>query len=57
VRKSDFDGDGDVGFTDFLLFAQSFGSEDEVFDLDSDGFVGFSDFLAFAGAFGRVVKG
>ena len=57
----DFDGDGTVGFTDFLAFAGSFGSSrgdaryEAWFDLDSDGSVGFSDFLIFAGAFGTQV--
>jgi hypothetical protein len=54
----DFDGDGSVGFTDFLLFAQHFGlvvsddGWDQRFDLDGDGEVGFTDFIAFAAAFG-----
>ena len=57
----DFDGDGTVGFPDFLAFAGSFGSirsdagYEARFDLDSDGAVGFSDFLIFAGAFGSQV--
>lgn len=56
---ADFDGDGKVGFPDFLLFAAQFGlSEDDAgydaqFDLDSDGAVGFSDFLIFAESFGQ----
>lgn len=55
----DFDGDGAVAFTDFLLFAGNFGTRigdvgfDPAFDLDVDGEVGFSDFLAFATAFGK----
>jgi hypothetical protein len=52
VLAGDFDGDGSVGFTDFLLFAGAFGSDDTTFDLDNDGQVGFTDFLAFASAFG-----
>ncbi len=57
----DFDGDGTVGFPDFLAFAGSFGSSrgdaryDPRFDLDGDGSVAFSDFLIFAGAFGSQV--
>ena len=57
----DFDGDGTVGFSDFLAFAGSFGSSqsdaryEARFDLDGDGSVGFSDFLVFAGAFGSQV--
>lgn len=55
---ADFDGDGRVGFSDFLLFAGKFGKRegqegfDPAFDLDDDGRVGFSDFLTFAKAFG-----
>ena len=58
----DFDGDGRVGFSDFLIFAESFGTQqgdgqyDARTDLDSDGAVGFSDFLIFAEAFGTAVE-
>lgn len=54
----DFDRDGTVGFTDFIVFASAFGKSwaDEDFkpwfDLDLDGEVGFSDFLILAQAFG-----
>ena len=53
----DFDGDGTVGFTDFVQFAGNYGSQegdgtyDARFDLDGDGNVGFSDFLAIAGGY------
>ena len=50
---ADFDGDGSVGFTDFLLFAIAFDSTDTKCDLDGDGSVGFSDFLLFALEFGK----
>ena len=59
--SADFDGDGTVGFSDFLTFAGAFGSirgdsrYEAQFDLDGDGSVAFSDFLIFAGAFGSVV--
>ena len=55
----DFDGDGTVGFPDFLLFAAQFGSSqgdaryDARFDLDGDGTIGFGDFLIFVNAFGK----
>ena len=58
----DFDGDGEVGFSDFLAFAGLFGKVstdadfDAKFDLDSDGSIGFTDFITFAGAFGTSVK-
>ena len=59
--SADFDGDGTVGFSDFLAFAGSFGASrgdaryEARFDLNGDGSVGFSDFLVFAGAFGSQV--
>ena len=55
----DFDGDGTVGFSDFVQFASRFGLSqsdagyDARFDLDGDGAVGFSDFLIFAASFGQ----
>ena len=55
---ADFDGDGTVGFSDFVQFAGVFGSSrgdvgyDARYDLDGNGSVGFSDFVIFAGAFG-----
>ena len=49
----DFDGDGEVGFSDFILFAQAFGGTDARFDLNSDGLVEFQDFILFASAFGE----
>ena len=57
----DFDGDGTVGFSDFIAFASKFGTRrgdaayDARFDLDGDGETGFSDFLAFASQFGTTV--
>ena len=55
---ADFDGDGAVGFTDFLRFAGAFGLSrgdagyDARYDLDGNGMIGFSDFVIFAGSFG-----
>ena len=54
----DFDRDGTVDFTDFIVFARAFGKSwadedfEPWFDLDLDGEVGFSDFLIFGKAFG-----
>ena len=54
----DFDGDGTVGFGDFVKFAAKFGLSrdddgyDRQYDLDGDGTIGFSDFLIFASSFG-----
>ncbi len=54
LTAQDFDGNGSVGFEDFLLFATAFGSTDPAFDLDGDGQVAFGDFLVFADAFGSA---
>ena len=56
----DFDGDGTVGFGDFLLFAERFGLSQDAdgyearYDLDGNGAVGFSDFLILAKDFGKT---
>ena len=55
----DLNGDGAVGFPDFLIFATAFGKSsgqdgfNAAADLNSDGAVGFPDFLIFATAFGK----
>ena len=60
---ADFDGDGQVGIPDFLLFVEVFGTHsgqenfDLKFDLDSDGAIGISDFLIFMDSFGKTVNG
>ncbi len=56
---TDFNGDGKVDFSDFILFARGYQEQDEAFDLNADGVVGFGDFLVFARAFaqsGREIK-
>ena len=61
VWNPDFDGDGTVGFSDFVQFAGKFGSRhgdetyEDRFDLDGDGAIAFSDFLIFTGHFGKTV--
>ena len=56
--RADFDGDGTVGFGDFLQFATRFGLSrgdagyEARYDLDGNGAIGFSDFLIFAARFG-----
>ncbi len=63
TRSADLDSDGDVDFSDFLLFAAAFGTSEggpgynAAADLDGDGTVAFSDFLIFASAFGKPVSG
>lgn len=51
TKIADFDGDGTVGFTDFLAFAEAFGSSQIAYDLDGSGTVDFGDFLIFVEAF------
>ena len=57
---SDFDGDGEVTFTDFLYFVNNFNAnpEDENYDprtdLNEDGVTNFDDFLAFSSSYGKM---
>lgn len=61
TRSADLNSDGDVNFSDFLLFVAAFGTSEggagynAAADLDGDGTVAFSDFLIFASAFGKPV--
>ena len=56
-RVADFDHNGEVGFEDFIVFADSFGqaaeSQNSHTDPNSDGRVDFEDFLVFACHFGE----
>ncbi len=58
VLTPDFNGDGRVGFDDFVLFVGQFGLSrgdeqyDAKYDLDEDGTIGFGDFLIFGRSFG-----
>ena len=52
----DFDGDGEVGFDDFFLFAEAWGGSDPRFDLDGSGSVDFADFFLFAEHFGQSAR-
>ena len=55
----DFDGDGTIGFGDFVIFAGVFGARqgdekyEAKYDLNGDGEIGFADFLIFAENFGK----
>ncbi len=51
----DFDGDGEVEFKDFTMFAVAFGKKDAQFDLTGDGVVNFSDLIVFAQSYGNKV--
>ncbi len=56
----DFDNDGEVGLSDFVLFLDVFGATtssadwNPVFDLDGNGEIGLSDFVIFLDNFGRT---
>jgi hypothetical protein len=49
----DNDGDGAVGFSDFFIFADNFGSANPAYDYDGSGTVDFGDFFIFADNFGK----
>ncbi len=53
--RADFNGNGQVDFADFVLFARAFGTVDPTFDLNENGRVDFADFAIFARSFGRSV--
>ena len=61
LLPADLNGDGEVGFPDFLILSQSFGRMDDVDytdgDIDLDGEVGFTDFLALSSNFGKQIDG
>lgn len=58
----DFDNNGEVGFSDFILFTQKFGTQqgdtayDAKFDLDNNSSIGFGDFIVFTQQFGQTVS-
>ena len=58
---ADFDGDGTVGFADFLAFAGQFGARrgdgryQAKYDLSSNGNIDFADFLLFVNSYGQSV--
>jgi hypothetical protein len=57
----DFDGDGLIGFVDFIGFAQVYGSTEgdglylPNYDMNQDGSINFNDFIAFAQVYGTSV--
>ena len=56
-NNADFDGDGTVGFADFLAFALHFGTQrgdgryQAKYDLNSDGMIDIQDFISFTVSF------
>jgi len=55
TNSEDFDGDGTVGFRDFFIMSNGFGSTDAVLDLDQGGSVDGEDFDRFKERFGEVM--
>ena len=61
LPSPDFNGDGQVNFADFVIFAGKFGTQrgqdryDARCDLNGDGQIGFDDFLIFSQRFGSEV--
>ena len=53
AEAQDYDGDGQVAFVDFLIFAQAYNSVNATIDLSGDGFVGFLDLYFFIQNFGN----
>ena len=51
-----FDGDGTVGFSDFLAFAKSYGTVQAEYDLSGNGSVDHPDFPIFSGTYGQQVE-
>ena len=51
--RADFNGDGNVDFSDFIAIASAFNTDDSTYDLNGNGVVDFSDFIEFAKSFGR----
>ena len=51
--RADFNGDGNVDFSDFIAIASAFNTDDSTYDLNGNGVVDFGDFIEFAKSFGR----
>ena len=56
AMDADFDRDNEVSFSDFVMFAGAFGSDDGVFDLDYNGRVNFADFIGFVSFYGQKTE-
>ena len=62
LPSPDFDGNGQVGFSDFVAFAGAFGARlgdgkyVAAYDLNNDGGIGFDDFVIFASSFGEAAN-
>ena len=62
ICPGDFDGNGEIGFADFLLFTDVFGTSSSdanynaLMDMDGNGEIGFADFLLFTSVFGTTCE-
>ena len=61
LGPADINGDGTVGFNDFLVLSENYGDSGNVTyqdgDLDCDGTIAFTDFLSLAANFGQSLAG
>ena len=55
IEDVDFDGNGIIDLTDFVLFARAYQTEDAIYDLDGSRTVDEPDFEIFASFFGQKV--
>ena len=55
VTKADFDGNGKIELSDFLLFVRAYGTSQARYDLNDSGKVDFSDFVVFVSVYGQDV--
>ena len=53
---ADFDGNGQVDFSDFLSLVRVFGTVNTTFDLNTSGLVDFADFLILVRSFGKSLN-
>ncbi len=53
-EPADLDGDGIVGFSDFLMLSRRFNTDDPLADIDGSGTVAFADFLILSTAYDAV---
>ena len=52
----DFDGNGEVGFGDYLLFLKAYQTDQAKYDLSGNGTVDFTDFVTFLKFYGQTVS-
>ena len=57
ILQGDFDGDGSIGFSDFLILANNFGQATSDGDYDFSGIVDLNDWLGFKAAYSAANPG